>query len=91
MAFNPQHQSKVQYLVRLRNRYRAAERKEACRLAWRILKHLDDGDVTLAQMQNAWNMTPAEWAVKAAALQVRADKWSAILAAEASTESVGAD
>lgn len=91
MALTLQHQTKVQYLVRLRNRYRAAERRQACRLAWRMLQHLADGDVTLAQMQNAWNMTPAEWAVKAAALQVRADKWAAILAAEASTDAVGVD
>lgn len=91
MVLNLQHQTKVQYLVRLRQRYRAAEKREACRLAWRILKHLSDGDVTKAQMQNAWNMTPAEWTAKAALLQVRADKWTAILAAETATNAVGAD
>lgn len=91
MALTLQHQNKVQYLVRLRNRCRAAEKRQACRLAWRILQHLAAGDVTLAQMQNAWNMTPDEWTAKAALLQVRADKWTAILAAEASTDAVGVD
>lgn len=84
MAFNPRHQSKVQYLRRLRERYRAARGLEACRLAFRMLKHLSDGDVTLAQMQNAWNMTAQEWTAKAALLQVKADKWAAFRAAESS-------
>jgi len=82
MAFNPKHQTKVQYLRRLRERYRDATKMDACRLANRILRHLADGDVTVAQMQTAWNMTAQEWAAKAAQLQVRADKWIAFKAAE---------
>ena len=82
MAFNPKHQTKVQYLVRLRQAYRDAKGKAACFYAWRMLKHLSDGDVTLAQMQNAWNMTPTEWTAKAALRQVKADKWTALLNAD---------
>lgn len=82
MAFNPRHQTKVQYLRRLRERYRDAVKMDACRLAHRILKHLADGDVTLVQMQNAWGMTAQEWAAKAVNLQARADKWLAFKAAE---------
>lgn len=91
MAFNPKHQTKVQYLVRLGDRYRGAVKMDACRLANRILRHLADGDVTLVQMQNAWNMTAAEWAAKAAQLQVRADKWLAFKSAEQSAGNEGAD
>ena len=82
MALNLRHQTKVQYLRRLRERYRAAEKMDACRLAHRFLKHLADGDVTLVQMQTAWNMTAQEWAAKAAQLQARADRWLAFKAAE---------
>jgi hypothetical protein len=82
MAFNPKHQTKVQYLRRLRERYRAAVKMDACRLANRILRHLADGDVTLVQMQTAWGMTAQEWAAKAVNLQARADKWLAFKAAE---------
>lgn len=85
MTLTLKHQNKVQFLKRLRDRYRTASGKETCRLAWRMLKHLADGDVTEAQMLNAWNMTAPEWAVKAAALQTKADKWAAILAAESVT------
>ena len=91
MAFNPIHQTKVQYLVRLRQRYREATKMEACRLANRILKHLADGDVTQAQMLNAWNMTAQEWTVKAAQLQTRADKWLAFKTAEQTADNEGAD
>jgi len=91
MAFNPKHQTKVQYLRRLRERFKDASRMEACRLANRILRHLADGDVTLAQMLSAWNMTQAEWAVKAVALQVRADKWLAFKAANAAADNEAGD
>ncbi len=83
MALNLIHQTKVQYLRRLRERYRNSERLEACRLANKILRHLVDGDVTLVQMQNAWNMTASEWTAKAAQLQARTDKWIAFKASEA--------
>ena len=91
MAFNPVHQTKLQYLKRLRERYRVATRMEACRLANRMLRHLADGDVSLAQMQNAWNMTPQEWTAKAANLQVRADKWIAFKAAERAADNEAGD
>lgn len=91
MALNPVHQTKVQYLVRLRDRYRAAVRMDACRLANRLLRHLSDGDVTLAQMQNAWNMTASQWTAKAVQLQARADKWLAFKAADAAANNEGAD
>jgi len=91
MAFNPRHQTKVQYLVRLRQRYRDATKMDACRLANRILRHLADGDVTQVQMLNAWNMTAQEWAAKAVNLQARADKWLAFKAASAAANAEGND
>lgn len=92
MALALRHQTKVQFLRRLRERYRAAERLEACRLAARMLELLDAGDVTEAQMLNAWNMTLDEWLVKRAnKLQPRANKWAAYKAALDLTEAEGAD
>lgn len=92
MPLNLRHQNKVQFLRRLRDKYRAAEKLEACRLAWRMLKYLDDGDVTEAQMLNAWNMTQAEWLAKRSTkLQPRADGWVAYKAALDLTEAEGAD
>ena len=91
MAFSPRHQTKVQYLRRLRERYRGAAKMDACRLANRMLRHLSDGDVTLAQMQNAWNMTAQEWTAKAVNLQARSDKWLAYKAAENAAENEAGD
>lgn len=56
-----------------------------------MLKHLADGDVTLAQMQNAWNMTAPEWTAKAAQLQVRADRWASFRAAESAADAETGD
>lgn len=82
MALQLRHQNKAQLLRRLRDKYRAASRLDACRLAYRMLQLLDSGDVTLAQMLNAWDMTSAEWTDKRAnRLQPRADKWAAYKAA----------
>lgn len=91
MALNLRHQTKVQYLRRLRDRYRDASRMEACRLANKILAHLSDGDVTMVQMQNAWGMTAAEWAAKAAQLKTKANKWTSYKAAESTANNEAGD
>ena len=91
MPLDLKHQTKVQYLQRLRRDYRAAVKMEACRLAHRILKHLSDGDVTQAQMQTAWGMTAGEWAAKAATMQPRANKWTASRSANQAADNEGAD
>ena len=87
MPLELKHQSKVQFLVRLRRRYREARGLDACRLAARMLALLDSGDVTQAQMLNAWNMTAQGWSNRRVAkLQPRADKWAAHKAA---TDEIG--
>jgi hypothetical protein len=91
MALILNHQTKVQYLKRLRDRYKEAVKIEACRLAYKMLRHLSDGDVSQANMLNAWNMTADEWAVKAVKLQARADKWAAYKAAENAADNEGVD
>ena len=93
MALGLRHQNKVQFLRRLRDRYRAASKLEACRLAWRMLKFLDDGDVTTAQMMSAWNMTTVvEWTDKRSMkLQPRAEKWVAYQAALDLADAEGTD
>lgn len=92
MAISLKHQNKVQFLVRLRRRYREEQGLEACRLAARMLELLDGGDVTQAQMLNAWNMTAQEWSDKRAnKLQPRANKWEAHKAATNAAEVEGQD
>jgi len=91
MAITLLHQTKLQFTKRLRDKYRSAEKMEACRLAHKILKHLADGDITTANCLNAWNMTAAEWTVKLVKLQARADKWFAYKAAQDAADNEGAD
>lgn len=61
MAIPLKYQTLGQFLVRLRPRYRQAERQDACRIAWRIIEWLNAGDITDAQMRQAWSMTAQEW------------------------------
>ena len=91
MALNLTHQTKVQYLRRLRDRFRDATRVDACRFANRMLSHLVDGDVTVVQMQTAWGMTAAQWSAKAPLLQAKADKWLAFKAATAAANNEAGD
>jgi len=91
MAITLLHQTKLQFTKRLRDKYRAAEKMEACRLAHKILKHLADGDITTANCLNAWNMTQADWDTKLVKLQARQAKWLAYKAAENAAADEGAD
>jgi hypothetical protein len=92
MALTLRHQTKLQFCKRLRDKYRAAEKLDACRIAYRMLKYLDGGDVTQANMLNAWNMTQAEWDLKRAnKLQPRADKWVAYKTTLDATANEGAE
>lgn len=91
MPLNLAHQTEAQYLSKLLQRYREATQMESCRLAHRMLQHLSDGDVTQAQMRGAWGMTAGQWAAKAAALQLRANKWASRRSADQSAEDEGRD
>jgi len=91
MAITLLHQTKLQFTKRLRDKYRSAEKMEACRMAHKILKHLEDGDITTANCLNAWNMIQAEWDAKLVKLQARKAKWLAYKAAENAADDEGAD
>jgi hypothetical protein len=92
MALTLKHQTKLQFCKRLRERYRAAEKIEACRLSYILLSLLDSGEVTQANVLNAWNMTQAEWdAKRTAVFQPRANKWLAYKAAMDATNTERGD
>lgn len=55
------HQTGSEFLQRLRQRYRDAEREQAARIARWIINRLDAGHVTVTQLRNAFNLTLSEW------------------------------
>jgi hypothetical protein len=54
-------QTGAQFLARLREKYRGATREEAARIARWIVRRIDAGHVTAAQLRNAFNLSVAEW------------------------------
>jgi hypothetical protein len=60
-APNIVQQTAAQFLARLREKYRGATREEAARIARWIVRRIDAGHVTEAQLRNAFNLSVAEW------------------------------
>lgn len=70
------------FAARLRERFRSADKADACRLAWWLLRRISQGDITDAQARNAFGLTANQWTtVKTNQLQPRSDAWTAVIAA----------
>ncbi len=55
------YQTLAQFLQRLRTLYKAASQDECGRIATWIINRLNAGNVTASQLQNVFNLTPAQW------------------------------
>lgn len=76
------HQTGTQFLVRLREMFRGADREFACCLAWWLLRRIAAGDLTDAQARAPFGYSAAQWTtLKSTKLQPRADAWAQIIAA----------
>lgn len=53
------HQTKAQFVARLRERYRTAKAGELAVLATWLVNHLDAGDITIAEIRTAFGLTQA--------------------------------
>jgi hypothetical protein len=56
MALNLKEQTLNQFLVRFRKLFRDSEKDKTCRLAHKVVKWIAAGDVTRANIKNAWNL-----------------------------------
>ena len=61
MALNLRYQTTAEFAVKLRARFKAAGREEACRIATWILNHLEAGDFTETQLRNVFGLTVTQW------------------------------
>lgn len=61
MALTLKHQTKAQFRNRLRVAYRNAEGERLARIAHRILKLIEDGDYTDAQIQAEFGKNAAQY------------------------------
>ena len=80
MALALNHQTAAQFAARLRARYKAASKVEACRLAAWILDHIDAGDFTELQVRNAFGLTAGQWTTLKAKLTTQRTNYQAVQA-----------
>jgi hypothetical protein len=81
MALNLRHQTPAQFAARLRARYKAASKVEACRLATWMLDHIDAGDFTELQVRNAFGLTAGQWTTLKAKLTTMRTNHNAVQSA----------
>lgn len=79
---NPQYATAAQWRDGIREAYRNASKLDACRIAYKIRNHINNGDITVTQIRAAFGMTLAQWnAFYAAKIVPQADAYVAFLAA----------
>lgn len=90
-ALSLKHQTKAQYLLKLRQSYLRSTQADTCRIAHRMLRHLANNECTVGEMRTAWGMTVSQWTTKAALLQLKADKWTSYRNAETAMNNEAGD
>lgn len=81
MALVLNHQTKAQFAARLRARFKAADKAEACRIAAWVLDHIEAGDFTELQVRNAFRLTAGQWTTLKAKLTTMRTNYQAVQAA----------
>jgi len=81
VALNLRHQTAAQFVARFRERFRAAEREDAAKMATWLLNRIADGDVTDTQVRNAFGLNNTQYnALKTRMTNLRT-AWLAVQAA----------
>jgi len=76
------HQTAAQLASKVRERYRTASREQLAQLAWWLIKMINAGFLTDAQVRTAFGMTtPVFTTFKSTKLVPAHDAWAAVLAA----------
>lgn len=83
MALVLQHQTAAQFVARFRERYRSSSGAECARLAAWLYDRYAAGDVTQAQIRNAFGLdTTPRWQAFVAKVQALRDQWLAVQTAQ---------
>jgi hypothetical protein len=77
-----EHQTAAQFADKLRFEYRESVRERVCYLAWWLLRRINEGSFTDAQVRNAFGMTAQQYGTfKTNKLEPFHDHWAAVLTA----------
>jgi hypothetical protein len=82
VALNLRHQTAAQFAARLRERYRSASREDAARIATWLLNRIDAGDLTDAQVRNAFGLTVQQYSNMKTRMTNLRTAWLAVQAAQ---------
>lgn len=82
MPLNLKHQTAAQFAARLRERYRGASREEAARVATWVLNRIEAGDLTDAQVRNAFGLTTTQYNAMKARMTSLRTAWLAVQSAQ---------
>lgn len=82
MPLSLRHQTATQFAARLRERYRNASREEAARIATWILSRIEAGDITDAQVRNAFSLTTTQYNQMKTRMTNLRTAWLAVQAAQ---------
>jgi hypothetical protein len=61
MALNLKHQTPAQFAARLKARFKAAEKYEKARIAAWMYDRVQAGDITVARIKSAFELTDPQW------------------------------
>lgn len=78
MALRLRYQTAAQFAARLRERYRTATREEAARIATWVLDRIEAGDLTDAQVRNAFGLTTQQYTAMKARMSTLRDAYRAV-------------
>lgn len=80
MALVLRYQTAAQFAARLRAKWRESSRAECARIAWWMMQRVQAGDVTQAQLRNAFDLTQAQWnSLRDNKLIPLANAWQSVL------------
>jgi hypothetical protein len=78
---SPTHQSKAQFMARLREEYRRRSQAELAQLAYWIIERLNSGQITDAELQAAFGLSSGQYTNYKARAVTLHDDWAVILSA----------
>lgn len=77
------HQTGAEFADKLRAEYRTSSRERVCYLAWWLLRRINEGTFTDAQVRNAFGMTVVQYnTFKTNKLIPMHDHWAAVIVAQ---------
>lgn len=81
MALVLNHQTKAEFLARLRTEYLVSTGMKTCKIARWIIDALNAGNITVAECRTAWGASPPQWSAINGRMDTQAASYSTVTTA----------